>query len=94
MTQRKRQTVDVNAIRKQAEERGRELGRQDLAIELMDMIAAPETPDRLRDLYYWLEGRASNDDNFEAVVSEGSNSVRRAMHVLRQITEEANRPAF
>ena len=83
----------LDNVRRQAEERGRALGRQDLAVELMNMIAVPETPERLHNLYHWLMGRNSKDD-YERVTVEGERSLLLAMSVLARITEEANTPAF
>ena len=84
----KRQTVDIAAIKQQAEERGREAGRAELAVELGWDIEH----DALRDLWIWLKGRTSAEDDY--IVESGREALRKILSVSARITEEANQPGF
>lgn len=79
----------LDNIRKQAEERGRALGRQDLAVEL----ASEMHHDALRDLWIWIKGRTSTGER-DYIVDSGRDALRAALSASAKITEEANTPAF
>lgn len=85
----KRQTVDATALIAQAEARGRELGRQDLAVELRWEF----DHDALRDLWVWLKGRTSADDD-DYIVTSGRDALKKALSASAKITEEANAAPF
>ena len=76
-------------VRKQAEARGREAGRQDLAVELLREL----DHDALRDLWVWLCGHTSTGVH-DYIALSGKGALKQALSVSARITEEANRPAF
>lgn len=65
----KRQTIDAAALVRQAEQRGKEAGRRELAAELR-ALWQPGSPAHARDLRIWLMGRLSlgRDDVLESGV--------------------------
>ena len=76
-------------VRKQAEARGRELGRQDLAVEL----ASELQHDALRDLWVWLCGR-TDDGKAHYIVTSGRDALRAALSASAKVLAEASNPAF
>ena len=86
---KQRQTVDIAAIKQQAEERGREAGRAELAVELMRRM----DHDALRDLWIWLKGLTRADDD-DYIVTSGRDALQKALSASAMITEEATNPAF
>lgn len=86
-------------VRKQAEERGRALGRQDLAVELMGLLArddqriAEDLVIHFKAYSYGL--RDAGDPPGEVARARAlSCYMGRVKTVIAQITEEANTPAF
>lgn len=88
-------------VRKQAEARGRELGRQDLAVELNGFYCGSDEGELLL-LAKWMDGvvcglRIGGRSGQESVGDEARDFAlvsERMAKLLAKITEEANRPAF
>jgi hypothetical protein len=60
--------------------------RRELANELLNMIAVPETGQRLNNLYWWLMGRVSADA--EDVLNLGAHSLGKVLSLLTALEEE------
>ena len=85
----KRQTVDIAAIKQQAEARGREAGRQDLAVELMDDI----DQQALRTLWLLLEGLTFKMPH-GTPWKLGCEALQKVLGVGAKVAAEATNPGF
>lgn len=88
----------LDNIRKQAEERGREAGRQDLAVELMRGIG-PFDAENMNATKSWLDGFAiglnlAGGGDVAMAPAQMAVAIGRLEGLIRKITEEANAAPF
>ena len=87
----KRQTVDIAAIKQQAEARGREAGQIELAAELLGSVLVHQSLTSLKETMAWVRGvmwALHHKDDGMCQQALESKQLLAAWH--RKITEEAN----